>query len=58
MNGWCEHCKGYNVMIITQPTKGKGESLCPECYDKYLDSFTVVAPPRQDPDDERKYGRY
>ena len=58
MSGNCEHCGKHDVMIITQPSKGKGESLCPECYVKYLDSFTMPTQLRQDVDDERKYGKY
>jgi len=54
----CEQCNNRNVMIVTQPTEGKGQSLCPECYVKYLDSFTAPQPVRQDVDDERKYGKY
>jgi hypothetical protein len=59
MIGNCEHCNNRDVMIVTQPNKSKGQSLCPACYDKYLDSFTQAPqPPRQDVDDERKYGKY
>ena len=59
MSGTCERCNRLDVIIITQPTKGKGQSLCPECYDKYLDELTIPHDTlRQDADDERKYGRY
>jgi hypothetical protein len=57
--GRCDQCDTSAEVIVTQPTLGGSKVLCHECYDKYLDAQTSDAVSlRQDPDDERKYGKY
>lgn len=57
--GACDNCGAKTSLESVRLDIGEVEKLCYTCYNNWLDK--KVEPEntlRQDPDDERKYGRY
>jgi hypothetical protein len=53
-------CQKEKSDITVDVAKGITKRVCLDCFDEFLDSLTntPINLPRQDPDDERKYGKY
>jgi hypothetical protein len=60
MDTICVMCQKEKSNITLDVAKGVTKRVCLDCFDEFLDSLTntPINLPRQDPDDERKYGRY
>lgn len=57
--GVCLDCGDKTGLTAIDRGNERRDKVCFVCYEKWLDELPPAPePPRQDPDDERKYGRY
>lgn len=58
-HGACDGCGETSGLTAVDRGGERRDKLCFTCYDRWLeDKPPAPEPLRQDPDDERKYGRY
>lgn len=57
-HGKCAHCGEVSSLELIHLPDDETQKVCFMCFDAWADKQTSVQPPRQDPDDERKYGKY